>query len=56
MKCPSCGCNPNMVIKTTKGDDNNLRSRRCIPCGHNWFTQELLIEARVQARIVALEP
>lgn len=51
MKCPSCGLNPNMVIKTTKGANDNLRARRCLVCGHNWFTQELAVEARAVTRI-----
>jgi hypothetical protein len=40
-----------MVIKTTKGANDNLRARRCLVCGHNWFTQELAVEARAVTRI-----
>jgi transcriptional regulator NrdR family protein len=40
-----------MVVKTTKEDDSVLRSRKCLVCGHNWFTQELVVRARVASRI-----
>lgn len=54
MKCPACGLNPNMVVKTTKEDDSVLRYRKCMCCGHNWFTQELTVQAHAVNRIEVL--
>lgn len=42
MQCPSCrGRNYRAVITNNLFEGQTVRKRRCVDCGHIWFTVEL---------------
>lgn len=39
--CEECGCRRTAVVMTRQLDDHSLvRRRKCIGCGHRWYTHQ----------------
>jgi hypothetical protein len=44
MKCPNCSSSALRVpITNNKLDDQVVRRRQCMDCGHKWFTVEMTV-------------
>jgi len=44
MKCPKCSSSALRVPSTNNQlDDQVMRKRVCLDCGHRWFTVELIV-------------